>query len=125
PLLTTGRVCDRRAVADATRIRRVSVGGRAQTMNRLSRVALLFVLLLAACAPAQTSSGPQDQSPVAPPTVHKKVVAGLRGEPFTLSNELGRAGAGRVYGVAEVERMVHSGLSIEDDQVEQRALLAE
>src|SRR5207245_9510569 len=36
-----------------------------------------------------------------------------------------RAGAGRVYGVAEVERMVHSGLSIEDDQVEQRALLAE
>lgn len=93
-------------------------------MNRIVGFVLPLVLLIAACAPAQTTGGTQSQGS-APPAVHKKVVAGLRGEPFTLSNQLGRAGAGRVYGVAEVERMVNSGLSIEDDQVEQRPVLAE
>jgi peptide/nickel transport system substrate-binding protein len=94
-------------------------------MNRIAALVLPLILLLAACAPAQSSGGAQASGSAQAPRVHKKVVAGLRGEPFTLSNELGRAGAGRVYGVAEVERMLHSGLSIEDDQVEQRPALAE
>jgi len=94
-------------------------------MNRVASFVLPLVLLMAACAPAQSSGGAQSQDSAARPAVYKKVVAGLRGEPFTLSNQLGRAGAGRVYGVAEVERMLHSGLSIEDDQFEHRASLAE
>ncbi len=96
-------------------------------MNRVVSVVLpLALLLLAACAPSQSGGSSQGQDTTAQrPAVHKKVVAGLRGEPFTLSNQLGRAGAGRVYGVAEMERLLHSGLSIEDDQFEQRASLAE
>jgi len=94
-------------------------------MKRAASVFLPLVLLMAACAPSQSSGITQNQDAAARPAVHKKVIAGLRGEPFTLSNMLGRAGAGRVYGVAEMERLLHSGLSIEDDQVEQRAALAE
>src|SRR5437879_1291410 len=92
----------------------------------ITSVVLPLVLLMAACAPSQSTGATQSQNTTAQsPAVHKKVVAALRGEPFTLSNELGRAGAGRVYGVAEVERLLHAGLSVEDDQIEQRAALAE
>jgi peptide/nickel transport system substrate-binding protein len=94
-------------------------------MNRMAGFVLSLALLMTACAPSQSGGGAQSQDTAARPALYKKVVAGLRGEPFTLSNQLGRAGAGRVYGVAEVERMLHSGLSIEDDQAEHRPSLAE
>jgi peptide/nickel transport system substrate-binding protein len=95
-------------------------------INRAPGFLLTLALLLAACAPSQSTSGGLSQSAAQPqPAVHKKVVAGLRGEPNTLSNQLSRAGAGRVYGSAEIERLLLSGMSIEDDQVEQQPVLAE
>ncbi len=86
-----------------------------------------MAVLLAGCAsggsnPRQAGS---DQSQPARSSAPKRVTAAIRGEPKVLSNMISRAGAGRVYGVNEIEMIIHTGLSIADDQGEQQPMLAE
>lgn len=84
---------------------------------------LLLIALLAACTGprATTSGGQADQKPA----IQKRVTIGLRGDPATISAQLSRAGAGRIYGVNEVERMLNPGLLQNDDQQTLRPVLVE
>lgn len=92
----------------------------------LSICSLVAVVVFVACAPAgrPTAIGPSEPGS-SQPRVLKKVTAAIRGDPPTLNEKLSRAGAGRVYGVKEIQNLLHVGLLIEDDQVELRPALAE
>lgn len=96
-------------------------------MNRRSLLTWLVVAvsIIAACAPAGRSTSPGLNEAPSQPRVLKKVTAAIRGDPPTLNEKLSRAGAGRVYGVKEIQNLLHVGLLIEDDQVELRPALAE
>jgi peptide/nickel transport system substrate-binding protein len=59
------------------------------------------------------------------PRVQKRLVAGLRGDPAVLSSQLSRSGAGRVYGVAEIEMMLNPGIVLLDNQQNLRPILVE
>src|SRR5436190_10450715 len=82
--------------------------------------------LMVACAAPQgpSSAGISEGAAQKPPAV-KRVVTAIRGEPPTLNEKLARAGAGRVVGVREMERIFHVGLVVEDDQAELHPALAE
>jgi peptide/nickel transport system substrate-binding protein len=83
------------------------------------------MVLLSACAgPAQQAGSSPDQQPQRT-AAKKRVIAALRGDPPVLNAKLGRAGAGRVYGVQESEKLMHVGLLIRDDKGEFHPALAE
>lgn len=87
---------------------------------------LVTAFVVVACAPAgrSTRGGPDEQA-LGSPQIKKKVTAAIRGDPPTLNEKLSRAGAGRVYGVKEIQNLLHVGLLVEDDRVELRPALAE
>jgi peptide/nickel transport system substrate-binding protein len=94
-------------------------------LTRLFITGMVLTLLLSACAaPAQQTSSSSEQQPPRTAT-KKKVVAALRGDPPVLNAKLGRAGAGRVYGVQESEKLMHVGLLIRDDKGEFHPALSE
>ncbi len=92
------------------------------------RLALLGVALataLAGCAPAArqgSASEPQESSPDAP-RQPKRITVGVRGTAQVLFNKLNIGNAG--LGVAEVEKLLHAGLGVQDDRDMLRPVLAE
>ena len=80
-------------------------------------------VLLIACAGPAAAPGGQAEAPQ--PAVRKRITAGLRGDLPVLSEMLSRAGAGRIYGSTEVERLLNVGLQTTDDKLELRPVLAE
>jgi peptide/nickel transport system substrate-binding protein len=83
----------------------------------------IIAVVLAACASPSAPSGEQ----VVPqqPAPHKRITAGLRGDPATVSAQLSRVGAGRIYGTAEIERMLNPGMVQTDDRQELQPSMAE
>ena len=97
-------------------------------MQGRSFVALLLTVVLAAgCAPGpgSSSAGPGPQSSSQPSSGPKRILAAIRGDPFTLVDAVNSAGGGRVAGVREVEQLVNAGLGFVDNQGQTRPLLAE
>jgi peptide/nickel transport system substrate-binding protein len=93
-------------------------------------VCLVVVLaLIPGCmnaAPRPTDAGPAtSKSATAKPATPKRIVAGLRGDPAILSDQLGRAGAGRILGTSEIERLLHPGLVVRDNEQTLRPVLVE
>lgn len=86
-------------------------------------LSIATMLLAGGCAPPG-GSAPAGQAGEAP-RAQKRIVAGLRGDPAIFSNQLGRAGAGRIYGIAEMERMLNPGLVLRDNQQSLRPILVE
>jgi peptide/nickel transport system substrate-binding protein len=100
--------------------------GSMPTLPRLVITGLVLTLLLSACAaPNRPASSTGDQPQTQRTAAKKKVVAALRGDPPVLNAKLGRAGAGRVYGVQESEKLMHVGLLVRDDKGEFHPALAE
>lgn len=92
-------------------------------MVRLAAVSLAAALLLGACAPPP--SAPQS-SVLSPSTSPKRMTAAIMGDPYTLNSTMNFGGTvGSVRGVDEVERLVHAGLAIADNQGTLRPQLAE
>jgi len=84
----------------------------------------LAVLLLACGTPAQRGdSQAGGESPRA--TAPKRILAAIRGDPFTFSDAINSAGGGRVAGVREIEHMLNAGLGVVDQQGQIRPTLAE
>src|SRR5687768_2856343 len=86
-----------------------------------------LTLLLSACAAPSTrpvGTAGESQQPQRT-AAKKKIVAALRGDPPVLNAKLGRAGAGRVYGVQESEKLMHVGLLVRDDKGEFHPVLAD
>lgn len=100
-------------------------------MNRpisIATIALVATTVLAACAPAPTSSGPTtaNQTTAAP----KRVVAAINGVAQSVYSRLvagaaGAAAGGQILGSDVLRQLVASGLSVEDNTGEVRPLLAE
>src|ERR1051325_4512269 len=81
----------------------------------------LLALLVSACAPAAAPTSSDGAAPrIASP---KKVAAGVRGTAQVLYAKLNIGNAG--LGVADLARMVGTGLTALDDQDELHAALAE
>lgn len=55
----------------------------------------------------------------------KRMVAVIRGHPFTLSDAINAAGAGSVPGVAELQDLIHAGLAVEAEDSTLRPRLAD
>jgi ABC-type transport system substrate-binding protein len=94
-------------------------------LTRLFITGMVLTLLLSACAEPARQTGPSGESQPQRTAAKKKVVAALRGDPPVLNAKLGRAGAGRVYGVQESEKLMHVGLLLKDDRGEFLPALAE
>ncbi len=98
-------------------------------MKLTQRLAILICVTSVLVAGCASGSSPQqagsEQRQTARSAAPKRVTAAIRGEPKVLSNMISRAGAGRVYGVNEIEMIIHTGLSVADDQGEQQPMLAE
>jgi peptide/nickel transport system substrate-binding protein len=96
-------------------------------MRKLGMLVCAITVLLSGCGSGGASSrqAASDQGQSARSATPKRVTTAIRGEPKVLSNMISRAGAGRVYGVNEIEMMIHTGLSVADDQAEQQPVLAE
>jgi peptide/nickel transport system substrate-binding protein len=92
---------------------------------RLFFLGMVVTLLLSACAAPAQQAGSSGETPPQRAAAKKKVVAALRGDPPVLNAKLGRAGAGRVYGVQESEKLMHVGLLLRDDKGEFHPALAE
>lgn len=95
-------------------------------VNHVGIFGLALAMLVVGCAaPGRPASSVSGESAAPKPAVRKKVAAAIRGDPPTLNEKLSRVGAGRVYGVREMEQLVHVGLLVEDDSVELRPALGE
>src|SRR5437588_205294 len=99
-----------------------------EEMMRFTRprgfVLIVLALAIAACAgPGQTSprAATSDEGRTAAPT---RLRAAIQGEPRTLSRTM-NGNVGRVRGVNELELLVHSGLTIENDEGDRFPQLAE
>lgn len=89
--------------------------------GRATLILLVTATLLAGCAPPATQTTSSIQ-PVARGPI--RLSAAIQSEPAVLSDTVRQLGVG-LAGVAELERLVASGLSATDDQGELRPLLAE
>ena len=87
---------------------------------------LALAILLTACATPGPRSGTQNEGSN-PQSVSgpKRILAAIRGDPFTLVDAINSAGGGRVAGVREVEQLLNSGLGVVDYQSQLRPVLAE
>ncbi|MPZ13609.1 MAG: hypothetical protein GEU73_04165 [Chloroflexi bacterium] len=96
--------------------------------SRFTIVALVAVLLLAACA----APGPTDVGSAADPSAAgtsagpKSITAAVRGDPRTLSDAINfAAGGSSSAGVREIEQLLHAGMLLLDIQGELQPQLAE
>ncbi len=87
---------------------------------------LALACVLAACAqptrPADLQGGAADAQRTRAP---KRIMAAIRGDPYTVVDAINAAGGGRVAGVREVEQLLNAGLGVVDTQGQIRPLLAE
>ncbi|HZT05593.1 MAG TPA: peptide ABC transporter substrate-binding protein [Chloroflexota bacterium] len=93
----------------------------------MRRVGIAVVFLLGAImgcgSPLPTSSGiPSNASATVGQS--KRIVAAIRGDPFTIADSINAAGGGRVAGVRDVELLVNSGLGLVDHDGALRPLIA-
>jgi peptide/nickel transport system substrate-binding protein len=98
------------------------------TSLRNGALVMLLATIVAGCASSgpgrtQTGSGPTGSQPSA--IGAKRVVAGILGNPHTLSQEINTAGTGSIRGVGETEKLIHAGLVIRDGDGHLRPQLAE
>src|SRR5438552_3252650 len=98
-------------------------------MRYLGAALLTVFAVLLGCAPApQASPGAapaQQAAPVSTSSGPKRVVASVRGDPFTIADSINAAGGGRVAGVRDLEMLTNSGLGLVDPQGQMLPLLAE
>lgn len=92
-------------------------------VQKLLLVLASIPIVLTACVGPSAAPGGEQGSQTA--ATRKRITAGLRGDPANFSEQLSRAGAGRIYGSSEVERLLNSGLQRRDDRQELRPILAE
>jgi peptide/nickel transport system substrate-binding protein len=87
----------------------------------------LVALLAAACAGPQSStpSGGRSSADSPPPSGPTRITAAIKGEATSLSRNLNSFGGGTVQGTSELERLVHVGLTIQDDHGNRHPRLAE
>jgi len=92
-------------------------------MSRFA-VALLLVTVIVGCAP-RPGPAPETTAPAPPPTVPKRITVGVQSDFNQLATRLVRSGTASRPGVAEVEQLVHAGLSQTDDNGALQGVLAE
>jgi peptide/nickel transport system substrate-binding protein len=76
----------------------------------------LVAILVVACAgpdPGTSDGGPGGTDRTSGP---KRIVAGILGDPYTLSQNVNSAGTGSIRGVGEVGKLIHAGVAIADSQ---------
>lgn len=83
-----------------------------------------LALLITACAPPGASQGGGRSQPEAQ-SAPKRIAVGILGEPHTLSQAINTAGTGSIRGVGEVERMIHTGVTILNGKGDRVPALAE
>jgi len=94
---------------------------------RLSLIWLVVMTFVAGCSSAGPSAPTSSQSDSRPTTSSgsKRVVAGILGNPYTLSQAINAAGTGSIRGVSEAEKLYHMGLVIRDADGRFQPALAE
>lgn len=85
--------------------------GVRRASSRWFAAGLALALLLSACSPSVPGAGQPSGPDAARPAAKKRVAMAIRGEPVTLNDAINSAGAGGVAGVAELSRLVSSGLA--------------
>ena len=93
----------------------------------MRRVCLAFMLLLLSMGCSAPRGGPNSASEGAstPPSgAPRRIVAAIRGDPFTMVNAVNAAGGGRVAGVRDIELLLNSGLGLVDHDGKTKPLLA-
>ncbi len=92
---------------------------------RFTLVWTMLVCLGVACGspPPRSAQSLASAAPSESPRQLKRVVVGIRGTAQVLTNKLNIGSSG--LGVAELERLVHAGLGIQDDQDALHPILAE
>src|SRR6266581_3272282 len=89
---------------------------------------LILATFVAGCSsagPARNPSTSGSGSSAASAPGAKRIVTGILGNPYTLSQEINTAGTGSVRGVGEMEKLIHSGLAIRDGDGHLLPVLAE
>jgi len=91
-------------------------------------MALILTTLVVGCSsggPSRNPSNSGSSSQGSSSAAAKRLVAGILGNPYTLSQEINTAGTGSIRGVGEMEKLIHSGLVIRDGDGHLQPLLAE
>jgi peptide/nickel transport system substrate-binding protein len=86
---------------------------------------LTLAALLLACGPAPQRADSQGSADTVRTGTPKRILAAIRGDPFTFADAINAAGGGRVAGVREIEQMMNAGLGVVDPQGQLRPILAE
>src|SRR4051794_24905856 len=98
-------------------------------MRYVGTALLTIFAVLLGCAPApqaSTTAAPAQQAaPASTSSGPKRIVASVRGDPFTIADAINAAGGGRVAGVRDLEMLTNSGLGLVDPQGQMSPLLAE
>lgn len=110
-----------RADSAATQGRR----GPGAATKRVGLAWLILGGLLVSCAPPASTPQAPGQGPQAAPAAKKRAVAAIAGQPFSLSYAISSGGAFTPPGSEALEEIVHSGLTVEDNQGAQIPRLAE
>ncbi|MPZ12861.1 MAG: hypothetical protein GEU73_00270 [Chloroflexi bacterium] len=96
------------------------------TVGIRAKVAFLVAsVVLAACAAPGPGTVPGGAEPADRQAAPTRFAIAIKGDPPTLSDSINSAGAGGVPGVTEVERLIHAGLTVQDDTGALRPALAE
>jgi len=98
------------------------------TSLRNGALVLLLATIVAACSNPGTCRSPSGSGPTgnqSSATGPKRIVTGILGNPYTLSQEINTAGTGSIRGVGETEKLIHAGLVIRDGDGNLRPQLAE
>lgn len=85
----------------------------------------VLVLLALGCAGPTARQDAGSQGPTERTSTPKRVLAGILGDPHTLSQSINSAGTGSIRGVGETEKLIHAGLLISDAQGRYLPQLAE
>src|SRR5213594_4330931 len=84
----------------------------------------VVALALTACGGPSPATPPSSRSDGGQTSAPRKIRAAIQGEPRTLSRTM-NGNVGRVRGVNELEQLIHSGMSIENDEGDRLPQLTE
>ncbi len=90
------------------------MSGAIRILRCVGIVSMLAVVAAGCAAPpgARTLQDGETGRPSAP----KRILAGILGDPYTLSRAINAAGTGSIRGVSEAEKLIHAGTAIADAQ---------